>query len=190
MQEGQHPIQLIVGLGNPGPAYQDTRHNVGSWFINALCQQFRLTLKQDNKFHANITTWKFAGLDWPLLIPNTFMNHSGRAVGAYTKYYQIPANAVLIVHDELDFEPGIFRYKIGGGHAGHNGLKDIIHHLSSREFQRIRIGIGHPGNPEQVTDYVLSKPTREDKQKINQAIQTAIQYLQQNLTVLGTKNGI
>ncbi len=175
-------IQLIVGLGNPGPSYKDTRHNVGEWFLEALCQQFRLSLKTESKFHARHTKWTFGGKDFHLLIPTTFMNHSGQAVGLFSKYYQIPPEAILVVHDELDFKAGEFRFKIDGGHGGHNGLRDIIHHLNSRSFHRIRFGIGHPGNKDIVADYVLSDPSQEDKQLIKTAIQAAIPALQKWLT--------
>lgn len=177
-----HGIQLIVGLGNPGPDYKDTRHNAGEWFAEALCQQFRLSLKTESKFHARHTKWTFGGKEYHILIPTTFMNHSGQAVGLFAKYYQIPVEAILIAHDELDFPAGEFRFKTGGGHAGHNGLRDIIHHLHSREFHRIRLGIGHPGNKDEVADYVLSNPSKEDKQFIRTAIQAAIPALQKWLT--------
>jgi len=175
-------IQLIVGLGNPGTEYKNTRHNAGAWFVEALCQQFRLSLKLEPKFSAHHTQWTFGGKDYRILIPNTFMNHSGQAVGACAKYYHIPPEAILVAHDELDFSPGVFRFKTGGGHAGHNGLRDIIHHLHSREFHRIRLGIGHPGHKDAVSDYVLSAPSKEDKQQIRTAIQEAIPVLQKALT--------
>lgn len=175
-------IQLIVGLGNPGPDYKNTRHNVGEWFVEALCQQFRLSLKTESKFHVQHTKWTFGGKDFHLLIPTTFMNHSGQAVGLFSKYYQIPPEAILVAHDELDFKAGEFRFKTDGGHAGHNGLRDIIHHLSSRAFHRIRFGIGHPGNKDEVADYVLSDPSKEDKQLIKTAMQAAIPELQKWLT--------
>jgi PTH1 family peptidyl-tRNA hydrolase len=175
-------IQLIVGLGNPGPDYKDTRHNAGEWFVEALCQQFRLSLKMESKFHARHTKWTFGGKDFHILTPTTFMNHSGQAVGLFSKYYQIPPEAILVAHDELDFPAGEFRFKTDGGHAGHNGLRDIIHHLNSRTFHRIRLGIGHPGHKDEVADYVLNNPSKEDRQLIRTAIQAAIPALQKWLT--------
>ena len=182
MSSSSPAIQLIVGLGNPSPDYQDTRHNAGEWFAEALCKQFRLSLRLESKFQARYTKWTFGGKDVHILVPTTFMNHSGQAVGLFSKYYQIPPEAILIVHDELDFAPGEFRFKTDGGHAGHNGLRDIIHHLHSRSFHRIRLGIGHPGHKEAVVDYVLSNPSKADKERIKTAIQTAIPALQQWLT--------
>jgi len=174
-------IRLIAGLGNPGPNYAETRHNAGAWFIEALCQQFRLTLSFDTKFSARMAEWTFGGKTYPLLIPTTYMNHSGQALGAYAKYFQIPVESILIAHDELDLKAGDFRFKTGGGHAGHNGLRDIMHHLQSRDFQRIRLGIDHPGHKDEVSDYVLNKPNKEEKIQIKTAIQEAITALQKLL---------
>lgn len=172
-------IQLIVGLGNPGPDYEETRHNAGAWFISALCQQYRLSLKTDLKFNARIAQWSFGGNVCKILIPNTYMNHSGQVVGSIAKYYQIPTESILIVHDELDLSPGIVRFKTDGGHAGHNGLRDIIHHLPDRNFHRLRLGIGHPGNQEVVADYVLQKTPRDEKQQIQTSITEALRVLPQ-----------
>jgi PTH1 family peptidyl-tRNA hydrolase len=176
-----HGIRLIAGLGNPGSAYAETRHNAGAWFIEALCQQFRLPLSPDAKFSARIAEWTFGGKTYALLIPTTYMNHSGQALGAYAKYFQIPVESILIAHDELDLKTGDFRFKIGGEHAGHNGLRDIMHHLHSRDFQRVRLGIDHPGHKDEVSDYVLSKPNKEEKLQIKTAIQGAIAALQKLL---------
>ncbi len=181
-------IQLIVGLGNPGAEYADTRHNAGAWLVESLCQQYRLSLKVEPKFHARVTQWSFSGKEFKIFLPNTYMNHSGSAVGAIAKYYQIPAETIIIAHDELDLPPGDFQFKIGGGHAGHNGLKDIIHHLGTREFQRIRIGIGHPGHKDDVSNYVLTKPSKEDKQKIKMVIQEAITKLQELINRSSTES--
>jgi peptidyl-tRNA hydrolase, PTH1 family len=175
------PIQLIVGLGNPGAEYKDTRHNAGAWFVETLCQQFRLSLKSESKFIGQVGQWTFGGKEYRILIPSTFMNHSGQSVGAYAKYYNIAPQAILVAHDELDFEPGEVRFKTGGGHAGHNGLRDIIYHLHSRDFHRIRLGIGHPGHKSVVSDYVLSPASKEEKQKIRTAIQNTISTLQKTL---------
>lgn len=184
------PIQLIVGLGNPGAEYKDTRHNAGAWFVEALCQQFRLSLKLDSKFTGHVGQWTFGGRDYRILIPNTFMNHSGQSVGACAKYFHIPPEAILVAHDELDFEPGVLRFKTGGGHAGHNGLRDIIYHLHSSEFHRIRLGIGHPGDKAAVSNYVLSPAPKEEKQKIRAAIQDAIPALQKALTTPAPKTSL
>jgi PTH1 family peptidyl-tRNA hydrolase len=174
-------IRLIAGLGNPGSGYADTRHNAGLSFIETLCQHFRIALTPQTKFSARVGEWSFGGKTYSLLIPTTYMNHSGQAIGAFAKYTKIPPEHILIAHDELDLEPGDFRFKLGGGHAGHNGLRDIIHHLNSRDFHRIRLGIGHPGDKDEVSDYVLSKPNREDKLKIKTAIQEALTTLQKML---------
>ena len=181
MTDSLSGIRLIAGLGNPGPAYAETRHNAGAWFIEALCQQFRLSLNPEAKFSARLASWTFGGKTYALLIPSTYMNHSGQAVGAYAKYFQVQPHDILIVHDELDLKAGDVRFKEGGGHAGHNGLKDIIHHLHSRDFQRIRLGIDHPGHKDEVSDYVLSQPTLDEKRHIKAAIQTAINDLQKLL---------
>ena len=170
-------IQLIAGLGNPGPDYTATRHNAGAWFIEALCQQYRLTFHTETRFNARLSQWSYAGKDYKLLIPNTYMNHSGQSIGSFAKYFQLPAHSILIAHDELDLAPGDYRFKTGGGHAGHNGLRDVMHHLQSRDFHRIRLGIGHPGHKDQVSDYVLSKPSRTEEQQIRKAIQEAIRLL-------------
>lgn len=172
-------IQLIVGLGNPGQSYEETRHNAGAWFISALCQQYRLSLKTDSKFNAHITQWSFGGGTCKILIPNTFMNHSGEVVGSLAKYYQLPTQSILVVHDELDLPPGTVRFKTDGGHGGHNGLRDIIHHLADRNFHRFRLGIGHPGTQQPVADYVLQKPSRVEKQKIQTSITEALNTLPQ-----------
>jgi len=172
-------IGLIVGLGNPGPSYADTRHNVGAWLVEAYCQRNRIQLKNDIKFNARLGQFSVAGRDVKIMISNTFMNHSGRAVGSFAKYFQIPTEAILVAHDELDLPPGTARFKTDGGHGGHNGLKDIIHHLKGREFHRLRIGIGHPGHKDEVVDYVLHRPSHEDEKKIREAIEETLKILPQ-----------
>lgn len=169
------PLKLVVGLGNPGPSYEETRHNVGVWFVDALCQEKKLKLKTEAKFNARIAETTVNGQAVLLALPNTFMNHSGQAVSAISKYLDIPVQSILIVHDELDIPAGQLRFKTDGGHGGHNGLRDIIHHLKTREFHRLRIGIGHPGNKDHVLDYVLHKPTRAEHQKIQSSLQMALQ---------------
>lgn len=172
-------IGLIVGLGNPGPTYADNRHNVGAWFVEAFCQRHRIQLKNDAKFNARLGQTSIGGRDVKILISNTYMNHSGRAVGSFAKYFQIPVENILVAHDELDIPPGAARFKTNGGHGGHNGLRDIIHHLQSREFHRLRIGIGHPGHKDEVVDYVLHRPNQEDEKKIREAIDESLKILPQ-----------
>lgn len=170
-------IRLIVGLGNPGASYADTRHNVGAWFVEAFCQKNRIQLKNDAKFNARLGQFGSGGREVRIFISNTFMNHSGRAVGSIAQYFQIPVETILVAHDDLDLPPGTARFKTGGGHGGHNGLRDIIHHLNSREFHRLRIGIGHPGNKDEVVDYVLHRPNQEDEKKIRESIDDSIRVL-------------
>lgn len=171
-------IQLIAGLANPGKEYAKSRHNAGAWLLDTLIHQLALSpLKIENKFHANITAWSpQSGKCW-LIIPNTYMNESGRAIKAIAHFYQIPTEAILIVHDDLDLLPGIARYKQGGGDGGHNGVKDIVRHLQSKDFWRLRLGIGHPGQRDRVHDYVLSSPSLSDKQRIEFAIEQALTTL-------------
>lgn len=179
---GAGAIQLIAGLGNPGAQYASTRHNAGAWFVDAFCNANRLTLKSESKFSARIASFTLFGQDVKIIIPNTYMNHSGQAVSAVTKYYQIPVDRILIVHDDLDLPVETIRFKTGGGHGGHNGLRDIIHHLHSRDFHRLRIGINHPGHKDGVSDYVLEKPSRADEQKINRSIEDGIIVMNDILT--------
>lgn len=172
-------IRLIVGLGNPGPQYANTRHNAGAWFVETLCSHYRLTLKTESKFNAKVAQWSISGKDCKIIIPNTYMNHSGQAVAAITKYYQIPPETILVAHDELDIAPGTVRFKTSGGHGGHNGLRDIIHHLKSADFHRLRLGIGHPGHKDDVADYVLKDPSNAEDQKIRAIIDEALSVLPQ-----------
>lgn len=171
------PLQLIVGLGNPGTDYAKTRHNAGAWFVEALCQDLNIHLKMESKFHANMGKANISDREIKILIPSTFMNHSGQAVSAICQYYRIPIETILIVHDDLDLPAGTVRFKTDGGHGGHNGLRDIIDHLSARNFHRLRIGIGHPGHKTQVLDYVLNPPTKSEAARIQGAIQQAQQIL-------------
>lgn len=171
-------IKLVVGLGNPGLTYANTRHNAGAWFVEALCKQSHLQLKTETKFHARIAETNMQGQTVLLALSNTYMNHSGQAVGSLAKYFHIPPESILIAHDELDIPVGDLRFKIDGGHGGHNGLRDIVHHLSTRAFNRLRIGIGHPRHHAEhqhdVVDYVLQRPNRDEEKKIQTAIQLAI----------------
>lgn len=170
-------IQLIVGLGNPGPKYEATRHNVGFWFIDALAQSEGRSIKLESKFHGEATRLQREDLDCWLLKPNTFMNRSGQAVSALATFYKIPLDKILVVHDELDIPPGSVRIKQGGGHGGHNGLRDIIGSCGGNNFWRLRIGIGHPGHASEVTNYVLGKAPQAEQQQARDVIESCLHYL-------------
>ncbi len=163
-------IRCIVGLGNPGAQYQATRHNAGFWFVDELAQQHGIQLRPESKFFADLGKLSLGGNSCWLLKPSTFMNHSGRAVSALANFYKLSPEEILVVHDELDLASGSIRLKKGGGHGGHNGLRDIISALGSKEFYRLRIGIDHPGHRDQVTNYVLSRPSRSEQSLIEDAI--------------------
>lgn len=166
-------IELIVGLGNPGPEYAATRHNAGSWFLTRL----RVALRQEGKFAGRVGRLENAGQNCFVLQPSTFMNRSGQSVAALAGYYRIPAASILVVYDELDLPPGAVRLKRGGGAGGHNGIRDIIAHLGDPGFARLRLGIGHPGVRELVTPYVLSLPPSHERLAIEAAIDAAIEHL-------------
>lgn len=167
-------IQLIAGLGNPGEKYQQTRHNAGFWFIDALAKQTGAQLKPEAKFFGDVAKCTIEGQAVWLLKPATFMNLSGRSVSAFINYYKIPVENILVAHDELDFPAGMARLKHGGGHGGHNGLRDIIPAIGDKNFWRLRLGIGHPGDARQVTDYVLKTASASECQSINKAIDQAL----------------
>jgi len=171
------PIRLIVGLGNPGSEYATTRHNAGFWWLDELAQKQNLHFKHEAKFHGLATSTQLHGHEMLLLKPQTFMNVSGRAVAALAQFYKITPAEMLVVHDELDLSPGVARLKMGGGHGGHNGLKDIIVHLGSKDFWRLRLGIGHPGVAAEVSDFVLNNPRREERELIEQAMQHALEIV-------------
>ena len=166
-------IKLIVGLGNPGKEYQATRHNAGFWWVDELARQQSVAFKADNKFHGLIAKAGLHGHEVHLLKPQTFMNVSGRSVGAVAQFYKIAPAQILVVHDELDLPPGSAKLKLGGGHGGHNGLKDIIAHLGTKDFWRLRIGIGHPGERSEVSNFVLNAPRKEEQVLIDEALQRA-----------------
>lgn len=177
-------IKLIVGLGNPGPQYQDTRHNAGAWFVEQIAREAQVQLKPESKFHGLAGKALIANQSVHLLIPTTFMNRSGAAVQAICQFYKINVDEVLVAHDELDFETGICKLKIAGGHGGHNGLRDIIQKFGgNKNFNRLRIGIGHPGDKSQVHNYVLKAPSATDKLKIQQSLDDASRC--QDLIVTG-----
>lgn len=171
------PIQLIVGLGNPGSDYEKTRHNAGAWFVESISQQFEVLLRPELKFKGLAGLFTMAGNQCRLFIPTTFMNLSGHAIHTIASFYKIPVEAILVAHDELDLPVGTVRLKQGGGHGGHNGLRDSILQLGSKEFYRLRIGINHPGHKDKVIDYVLSRPSKDDHHKITDSITDALKVL-------------
>lgn len=171
------PVLLIVGLGNPGREYEDTRHNAGAWYVNALARSRGVSLSEDKKYFGLTGTFAFEGNQVRLLIPTTFMNRSGQATSALANFFKIPTTQMLVAHDELDLAPGTIRLKIGGGHGGHNGLRDIVScHGNQNNFIRLRVGIGHPGNAALVTPHVLGKPPAADREKIERAVDEAVSY--------------
>lgn len=170
-------IELIVGLGNPGPKYDRTRHNAGFDYVDALADQFGGVWKQESKYQAEICTLSIQGEKVWLMKPQTFMNRSGQSVGAFAQFYKIPVQHILVAHDELDIAPGTARFKQDGGHGGHNGLRDIIASMANQKaFYRLRIGIGHPGSAREVADYVLSKASPDDQISIDRAIEAAVEH--------------
>jgi PTH1 family peptidyl-tRNA hydrolase len=175
------PLRLIVGLGNPGAEYQQTRHNAGVWFIDALLKRFSATspLSKETKFKALIGQTLIAHHTVRLLVPETFMNNSGEAIAAFSHFYKIEPASILIAHDELDLAPGNARLKFSGGHGGHNGLRSTISHLgNTKDFGRLRIGIGHPGSAKQVSNFVLSKAPANELSLIESAIDAAVNELE------------
>ena len=166
-------ISLIVGLGNPGSEYAQTRHNAGFWFVEQLADKYGITLKNDPKFHGISGRGNIEGHDVRLLLPMTYMNRSGQSVVPFSKFYQIAPEAILIAHDELDMNPGVIRLKTGGGHGGHNGLRDIVPHIGPN-FHRLRIGIGHPGSTERVSGHVLGKAPSSEQSLMDGAIDHAL----------------
>ncbi|MEH2921360.1 aminoacyl-tRNA hydrolase [Samsonia erythrinae] len=168
-------IKLIVGLANPGAEYAATRHNAGAWFVDRLAETYRQPLKEESKFFGYTARLSLSGQDVRLLVPTTFMNLSGKAVAAMATFYRIPPDEILVAHDELDLLPGVAKLKQGGGHGGHNGLKDIISKLGNNpNFHRLRIGIGHPGDKSKVTGFVLGKPPASEQTLIDNAIDEAV----------------
>ena len=168
-------IKLIVCLANPGPEYANTRHNAGAWYIEQLVNWHNPSLKPETKFFGQTARVNIEGSDVRILVPSTFMNRSGQAVAAMAKFYQIPAESILVVHDELDLDPGIAKFKQGGGHGGHNGLRDIISCLgNNKDFHRLRVGIGHPGHKDKVTGYVLGKAPSDQQNTMDGAIDEAV----------------
>jgi len=167
-------LRLIVGLGNPGPDYSETRHNAGFWFCERLARELGAAFSRESRYHGLVAKARVDGRDLWLLQPQTFMNRSGQAVQALAHFYRIAPAEMLVVHDELDIPPGQLRFKFGGGLGGHNGLKDITSHLGTQDYWRLRIGIGHPGDRNDVVNYVLKPPRKEEAGEIDAAIDRAL----------------
>lgn len=167
-------IKLFVGLGNPGPEYQDTRHNAGFWWLEALARELKVHLTLDKSYYGLVARTTVQGNTIWLLAPQTFMNLSGKSVGTLARFFKIAPEEVLVAHDELDVVPGQVKLKFGGSHAGHNGLRDIHAQLGSGDYWRLRLGIGHPGNKAEVANWVLKKPILDDRIAIDQCIDRAI----------------
>ena len=170
-------IRLIAGLGNPGPRYEDTRHNAGFWMVDRLAKEMGVHFRSDTRFFGEITRMTGSEKEdgW-LLKPMVLMNRSGQSVAALAHFYKIAISEILIIHDDLDLATGIARLKQGGGHGGHNGLRDLMAHLGV-DFHRLRLGIGHPGNAHDVVEYVLNRPSQVDEQLIQNAIDQALKVL-------------
>lgn len=169
-------IKLIVGLGNPGQQYEKNRHNAGFLFLDRLISQSGGVWVKDIKFHGLVATVQVKADKLILLKPETFMNRSGQAVGAVVRYYKIQPEEILVVHDELDFAAGVVKLKRDGGHAGHNGLRDIIAHLDSKDFYRLRMGIGRPAAGKAVADYVLSNPSKPEMSLLETAFELSLSF--------------
>ena len=185
------PLKLIVGLGNPGPEYLMTRHNAGFWFVDALANKLSLNFSPDKKFQAEVCRYQSGSTDCWLCKPQTYMNDSGAAVQALMSYYKLTIDQVMVVHDEIDLMPGTTRLKKGGGHGGHNGLRDIIQRTASSEFLRLRIGVGHPGSKDKVVPYVLGRASANEENLIidsfSLALEKSDQFFQENLNKLMTE---
>ncbi len=187
---------LIVGLGNPGPKYAETRHNAGFWFLGRLLAQAGVALRGQSRLLSECASATLHGRDVLLAQPTTFMNHSGQALRALVDYYDVSMENLLVAYDELDLPPGTVRLKEGGGHGGHNGVRDICRHLGAPDFLRLRIGIGHPGHKDAVTRYVLTRSPARQRAEIDRAIDRAVEVLprvlegrlQDAMTALHTQN--
>lgn len=170
-------IVMVVGLGNPGADYENTRHNAGALFVEALARDAGQSLRLEKKYHGLYARIQWQGLDLHLLNPLTFMNRSGLSVKALADFFKIPPEQILIAHDELDLSPGTAKLKKGGGHGGHNGLRDSIAHLGTNNFQRLRLGIGHPGEARQVTNYVLGRLGKQEAEALNAVFDEVMRVL-------------
>lgn len=174
-------IKLVVGLGNPGPAYLLTRHNAGFWFVDALAEKNGMRFRRESRFQAEVCRLATGDTECFLCKPLSFMNESGRPVQALASFYRILPAEMLVVHDDIDLLPGTVRLKRGGGHGGHNGLRDIIEVLADNSFNRLRIGVGHPGSSDEVADYVLRRAPAPEEELIMQGIGTALKLVPQIL---------
>lgn len=170
-------IKLLVGLGNPGSEYEDTRHNAGFWWIDAVARELKLSLVPERNYHGLVARTAFNGQNLWLLEPQTFMNLSGKSVGSLARFFKIQPEEILVAHDELDIPPGEVKLKRGGSHAGHNGLRDIHAQLGTSDYWRLRIGVGHPGDKSEVVSWVLKKPMLEHKKAIEDSIHRSVQAL-------------
>jgi len=174
-------IKLICALGNPGDQYAQTRHNAGFWFLSKLSSAENIGLSTNSRFKALVGDFRHKGNIIRLIAPQTFMNKSGEALVPYAKFYQVQADEILVVHDEIDLLPGFSKFKTGGGHGGHNGLRDIIRLLGSKDFHRLRVGVGHPGDKSKVVSYVLNRPTQAEMQLIDTSLDKTLSVLPQIL---------
>lgn len=174
MAGAQATLRLVVGLGNVGARYAGTRHNAGFWYAAGLAERLRVEFRADRKAQGELARAQPGRHDVRLLKPTTLMNASGRSVAAVAGFHKLPAASILVAHDDLDLPPGTVRVKFGGGHGGHNGLRDIAAQLGTRDFWRLRIGVGHPGQREDVIDYVLTRPAPADREAIEGAIDRAL----------------
>jgi PTH1 family peptidyl-tRNA hydrolase len=170
-------IKLLVGLGNPGPEYEDTRHNAGFWLLDAYARELRLSWTMDNSCWGLVARTQYQGHKVWLLKPQTFMNVSGKSVGALARFFKIQPEEILVAHDELDIEPGQVKVKKGGGHAGHNGLRDIHAQLGSSDYWRLRLGVGHPGDKSEVLNWVLKKPSPDHRKALEEAMARCVKAL-------------
>lgn len=170
-------IKLFVGLGNPGPEYEDTRHNAGFWWVDELARSLKAPLSMDRSYYGLLARTTVQGQTVWLLEPQTYMNLSGKSVGALARFFKIAPQEILVVHDELDVPPGEAKLKLGGSHAGHNGLRDIHAQLGTGDYWRLRLGIGHPGNKAEVANWVLKKPSPDHRIAITQAIDRSLKAL-------------
>ena len=181
-------IQLIVGLGNPGPEYEQTRHNAGALFVERVASAQGVNLATDKKYFGLVGKFSHEGRDVRLLIPTTYMNRSGQSVAALANFFRIPPAAILVAHDELDMPPGTAKLKLGGGHGGHNGLRDIIAQLGNQNsFYRLRVVIGHPGDKNLVSGFVLGRAPRSEQEKLEASIDFALDVLPEMLAGDWTK---
>lgn len=170
-------IKLLVGLGNPGPEYEDTRHNAGFWLLDAYARELRLSWTMDNSCWGLVARTQYQGHKVWLLKPQTFMNVSGKSVGALARFFKIQPEEILVAHDELDIEPGQVKVKKDGGHAGHNGLRDIHAQLGSSDYWRLRLGVGHPGDKAEVLNWVLKKPSPDHRKALEEAMARCVKAL-------------